>query len=63
MGIRESAYLGVPVVNIGNRQAGRDRGPNVIDVGYNRQEISLAIDRHLVQGRQPSHDLLPCRFC
>ncbi len=26
VGIRESAYLGVPVVNIGNRQAGRDRG-------------------------------------
>src|SRR5262249_15596005 len=26
VGIRECSYLGVPVVNIGTRQAGRDRG-------------------------------------
>jgi UDP-hydrolysing UDP-N-acetyl-D-glucosamine 2-epimerase len=57
VGIRESAYLGVPVVNIGNRQAGRDRGPNVIDVGYDRAEIAAAIGRHLAQGRQPGHHL------
>jgi UDP-hydrolysing UDP-N-acetyl-D-glucosamine 2-epimerase len=57
VGIRESAYLGVPVVNIGNRQAGRDRGPNVIDVGYDRAEIAAAVGRHLEQGRQPGHHL------
>ena len=31
--IREGAFLGVPAVNIGTRQGGRDRGPNVLDVG------------------------------
>ena len=31
-GIRESSYLKIPVVNIGNRQNNRERGTNVIDV-------------------------------
>jgi UDP-hydrolysing UDP-N-acetyl-D-glucosamine 2-epimerase len=55
--IREGAYLGVPAVNIGTRQAGRDRGPNVIDVGYNRAEIAAAIRRQLAHGRYPSDPL------
>jgi UDP-hydrolysing UDP-N-acetyl-D-glucosamine 2-epimerase len=41
--IRECSYLGVPAVNIGSRQQRRDRGRNVIDVGYDRAEISAAI--------------------
>lgn len=45
VGIRECAYLGVPVVNIGSRQNRRDRGNNVIDVNYNEKEISSAIIR------------------
>ena len=57
MGIRESAYLGVPVVNIGSRQAGRERGRNVIDVGYDRGEIIHAIRKHLENGRYPSDDI------
>jgi UDP-hydrolysing UDP-N-acetyl-D-glucosamine 2-epimerase len=51
VGIRECAYLGVPTVNIGTRQAGRDRGRNVIDVGYDRAEIVAAIRKHLGRGR------------
>ena len=43
VGIRECSYLGVPVVNIGTRQHGRDRGDNVIDVNYSKEEIQLAI--------------------
>lgn len=43
--IRECAYLGVPAVNIGRRQHGRDRGRNVIDVGHSADEIKQAIDR------------------
>jgi UDP-hydrolysing UDP-N-acetyl-D-glucosamine 2-epimerase len=31
-GIREASYLGTPVVNVGGRQQGRERGPNVRDV-------------------------------
>jgi len=55
--IREGAFLGVPAVNIGTRQTGRDRGPNVVDVGYNRREIVDAIRRQLGRGRYPSDAL------
>lgn len=41
--IRECSFLGVPAVNIGSRQAGRERGPNVTDVGYDRVEIGRAV--------------------
>jgi len=41
--IRECSYLGVPAVNIGSREAGRERGPNVIDVDYDRAQIEAAI--------------------
>ena len=43
--IRECAYLGVPAVNIGRRQHGRDRGRNVIDVDHDAGQIKDAIDR------------------
>jgi len=43
VGIRESSFLGVPVVNIGSRQAGRERGTNVKDVGYGRPEIATGM--------------------
>src|SRR6266850_2125212 len=52
-GIRECSFLGVPVVNIGSRQSGRDRGRNVLDVGYDRQAIGDAIDHHRGNGRYP----------
>jgi UDP-N-acetylglucosamine 2-epimerase len=51
VGIRECSFLGVPVVNIGSRQAGRERGRNVLDVGYNRREIIDAIRNHMENGR------------
>lgn len=47
VGIRECAYLGVPVVNIGSRQSGRQRGCNVIDVDYNQREILEASRQHI----------------
>jgi len=50
VGIRECSFLGVPTVNIGNRQAKRDRAENVIDVGYDRREIMSAIRTHLNNG-------------
>lgn len=43
VGIRECSYLGVPVVNIGSRQRGRERGCNVIDVPYDRNKIREAV--------------------
>ncbi len=51
VGIRECSFLGVPVVNIGTRQTGRERGANVIDVGHNRKEITLAIQQQIDNGR------------
>ncbi|MEM6973677.1 MAG: UDP-N-acetylglucosamine 2-epimerase [Pseudomonadota bacterium] len=41
--IRECAWLGIGAVNIGDRQSGRDRGPNVVDVGYDAAAIRAAI--------------------
>jgi UDP-hydrolysing UDP-N-acetyl-D-glucosamine 2-epimerase len=42
-GIREGAFIGVPVVNIGTRQNKRLRGKNVIDVNCNHKDIFRAI--------------------
>ncbi len=50
VGIRECAYLGIPVINIGSRQNGRERGRNVIDVGYSKGEIIQGIKQHLKNG-------------
>lgn len=47
VGIRECAFLGVPVINIGTRQSGRERGNNVVDVGYDRGDIAEAIRKVL----------------
>jgi len=44
-GIIEAASFGLPVVNIGTRQAGRVRGANVIDTGYETDEILAGIQR------------------
>ncbi len=53
VGIRESSFLGVPVVNIGTRQSGRERGTNVLDVSYDRGEIAGAIRHHMGNGTYP----------
>jgi UDP-hydrolysing UDP-N-acetyl-D-glucosamine 2-epimerase len=45
--IRECSYLGVPAVNIGSRQFGRERGANVLDCDYDRRKITAAINQHL----------------
>ncbi len=55
--IRECAWLGVPAVNIGSRQSGRDRGANVQDVNYDSDEILAAIRRQMNVGRY-AHDTL-----
>jgi len=57
VGIRECSFLGVPVVNIGDRQTGRLRGSNVIDVKYNRNEIVDAIIKQLKNGFYSSENV------
>jgi UDP-hydrolysing UDP-N-acetyl-D-glucosamine 2-epimerase len=56
-GIRECSFLGVPVVNIGTRQNGRERGRNVLAVDYNKDEIKSAVERQMMNGRYERNDL------
>jgi GDP/UDP-N,N'-diacetylbacillosamine 2-epimerase (hydrolysing) len=51
VGIRECNFLGIPVVNIGNRQAGRERGENVIDVNYEKNEILKALNTQIAHDK------------
>ena len=45
--IREGAFLGVPAMNIGNRQWKRERANNIIDVNYDVNEMKDAYSRLL----------------
>lgn len=53
-GLREGAYLGVPAVNIGSRQQGRQQGANVVDVEHECDAIVAATRRQIEAGRYPS---------
>lgn len=57
VGIRESSFLGIPVVNIGTRQNKRDRGRNVVDVDYQKDDIKSAII-HLIGKKERTRDLI-----
>lgn len=50
VGIREAAFLRIPVVNIGSRQSGREKSNSVIDVDYNENEIISAITKQISNG-------------
>lgn len=50
-GIREGAFLGTPAVNIGSRQDMRQRGKNVLDVGYEKEKIKKAVETQVKNGR------------
>lgn len=54
VGIRECAFLGVPVVNIGSRQSGRERGRNALDAGYDANEIFRTARKQMSNGRYTS---------
>lgn len=56
-GIKESSYIGVPVVNIGTRQQNRLKAGNVCDIGYEGKAIAGAIKAQLAHGRYASSDL------
>jgi len=49
--LREGAFLGVPAVNIGTRQQGREHAPNVVHAPYDRAAIGGAIRRQLMHGK------------
>lgn len=50
-GIIEAPSFYLPFVNIGTRQKGRERGVNVIDVGYEESEIKRAAQKALFDTR------------
>lgn len=55
--IREGAFIGVPSVNVGTREQGRQRGKNVIDVDHNRTAIADAVEKQLRHGHYPSEPI------
>ena len=55
--LREGAFIGVPTVNVGTRQCGRDRGLNVVDVAHDHAQIVEAVRRQIAHGRYPSNHL------
>ena len=58
VGIRECAFLGIPVVNIGTRQNNRARGSNVVDVSYEEEAIKKGILEQIkLKEKLPSDDL------
>ena len=57
VGIRECAFLGIPVVNIGTRQNKRDRGNNVTDVDYDEVEIEKAINDIIKTNKRTKSDV------
>lgn len=46
-GIIEAPSFGLPAINVGSRQDGRERADNVIDVGYDKGDIESAIETAL----------------
>lgn len=52
--VREGAFIGTPAVNVGSRQTARQRGANLIDSGYSREEIAAAIRNRLEARKFPS---------
>lgn len=54
VGIRECAYLGTPVVNLGERQRGRERASNVIDASFELEEILSSVKFQMQHGQYPT---------
>jgi UDP-hydrolysing UDP-N-acetyl-D-glucosamine 2-epimerase len=49
--LREGAFLGVPAVNIGSRQGGREHGPNIMHADYDHTAIRDAIRKQIAHGK------------
>lgn len=56
-GVREGAFMGTPVVNIGTRQNKRLRTDNVVQVDYDAHNIKLAIESQIEHGKYDSSDI------
>jgi len=56
-GLREGAFLGTPVVNLGNRQIGRERTENVLETEHVEAEIVRAAEIQINHGKYKSSSL------
>lgn len=56
-GIREGAFIGTPVVNVGSRQNTREHAQNVLNVDFDIKQITKAIYTQLEHGRYSSSNL------
>jgi len=56
-GIIEAASFGTPVVNVGPRQALRQRNTNVTDVDVDRNAVRTALNEALEKGRLAPHNV------
>lgn len=51
-GVIEAGLFGLPVIDVGDRQKGRERGGNVIDVAGDAEAVVKAFDKY---GAEPCH--------
>jgi len=58
-GIIESSSFHLPVVNVGDRQKGRERSTNVVDTPYDKEKIKQAIN-YVLQNKEFKNSLLKC---
>lgn len=56
-GIVEAASFGTPVVNVGDRQDGRERNANTVDCAADGAAIAAAIRRALQHPRSDRHNI------
>ncbi|HEY5657634.1 MAG TPA: UDP-N-acetylglucosamine 2-epimerase [Myxococcota bacterium] len=55
--VRESSFLGTPVVLVGSRQDGREWSPSVVRVEPVQAEIERAVRQQIAKGRYPASNL------
>lgn len=56
-GIKECSFLGIPVVNIGQRQNKRLKASHIINVDHNPENIKKALEKQMGIGRYPSSSM------
>lgn len=57
-GVREGAFIGTPVVNVGSRQHARERGSNIVDVTeHDADTIAKALGEQIAHGHYSSEDI------
>jgi len=48
--LREGSFLGTPAVTVGSRQQGRERGPNLVEVEHDSEQIADAVRDQIAHG-------------